>query len=806
MTGTAPTVPAPVFSGIREENGKGAVDRVTGFRFGKPPRRVEDKRFLTGTGTYVDDIGLPGMAHGAVLRSPHAHARILSIDAAPARAAPGVLAVYTAADLAAAGLGAIETRTALRNRDGTPLARPARPVLAAGRARFAGDAVAFVVAGSAAAARDAVELIAVDYEPLAAVAGPRAALEPGAPLVWDGVAGNLCLDFEAGDGDAVDAAFAAAAHVTRIEILNQRVTAVPLEPRGAVGEYDPAAGSFTLTASTQNVHVLRDQLAAEIFGVPAEDVRVRAVDVGGGFGVKNSLYPEYPLVLFAARELGRPVKWIADRSESFLSDNDGRDQWSEVSLALDERHRFLALRVLSVGDAGAYLASNGAAVPTAGTVRTVGGHYRIGARHFRSKVAFTHTSPTDPYRGAGRPEATYQIERVIDAAAGELGLDRVELRRLNVVRPRDLPYDNGLGHTFDAGDFPEVLDRALKLTAWPETGRGAAPGGPEPLRGIGMSFWLAPTGGPSREYAALRFAEDGSAVLTVGSQSTGMGHETALPQLAAVWLGIPHGAVAYRQGDTALAPFGGGHSGSRTLGMAGSALRVVADRVIGKVLPVAAHLLEAAPADVRFAGGGFVVAGTDRRVAMTDAIRAAFDPARRPDGFEGPLDDEEIYERPWISYPNGCHVAEVEVDPGTGAVAVVGYAAVEDAGPLVNPPAAEGQIMGGVAQGIGQAVAESVAHEPGGGQLLTGSLMDYGLPRAGDLPDMRIRFFEDAPSTNNLLGVKGVGEAGCVGAPPAVVNAVLDALRPLGVRGLDMPLTPERVWRAIRAAGAGPGR
>ena len=773
---------------------------MTGFRVGRSPRRIEDGRFLVGAGTFVDDLDPPDVAHGVVLRSPHAHARLLSIDAASALAAPGVLAVHTSADLAAAGLGAIETRTVLNNRDGTPLAKPARPILADGRVRFVGDAVAFVVAESAAAARDAAESIEVVYEPLPAVVEPRAALEPGAPLVWDEVAGNLCLDYEAGDPEAVDAAFAAAAHVVRIEILNQRVAVVPLEPRGAIGEYDSAAESFTLTASTQNVHVLRDQLAAEIFGVPAGAVRVRAVDVGGGFGAKNALYPEYPLVLFAARALGRPVKWIADRSESFLSDNDGRDQWSAVSLALDEGRRFLALRVLSVGESGAYLAANSATIATTATVRTVGGHYRVGARHFRSKVAFTHTSPTDPYRGAGRPEATYQIERVIDAAARELAVDRVELRRLNVLRPDELPHDNGLGHTFDTGDFPEVLDRALEPAAWPEAGCREAPGAAEPLRGVGMGFWLAPTGGPPREYAALRFAEDGSVVLAVGSQSTGMGHETALTQLVAAWLGVPQAAVVYRQGDTDATPSGGGHSGSRTLGMAGSALRVVSDRVVEKAMPVAAHLLEAAAADVRFAESAFVVAGTDRRVAMTDVIRASFDPSRCPDGFEGPLDDEEIYERPWISYPNGCHVADVEVDPETGAVAVVGYRAVEDAGPVVNPMTAEGQIMGGVAQGIGQAVAEGVAYDPGGGQLLTGSLMDYPLPRADDLPDVRVRFFEDAPSTNNLLGIKGVGEAGCVGAPPAVVNAVLDALRPHGVCGLDMPLTSERIWRALRAA------
>ena len=775
---------------------------MTAFDIGQPVRRAEDKRLLSGAGTYLDDVGPPDLVHSAILYSPHAHARIRSIDTARAAQATGVLAVYTSADLMAADLGEIIMRGMVKNRDDSPLAKPSRPILANGRVRFVGDSVAFIVAETKADARSAVELIHVDYEILPAVIDPIAALESGAPQVWDEVANNLCVDFEAGDPDGVDAAFAAAAHVARVDILNQRLAAVPLEPRGAIGEYDSESSSFSLTATTQNLYPNRDQLAEVIFKIVPDKIRVRVIDVGGGFGTKNSLYPEFPLVLFAARDLGRPVKWVADRSESFLTDNDGRDQWSRVELSLDDAHNFTGFRVTSVGDAGAYLTANGATIATLGTVRTIGGHYKINARHFQSKVAFTHTGPTDAYRGAGRPEATYQIERIIDVAAEELGIDRLELRQRNVIRPEDIPYDNGLGHSFDSGDFPEVLERALALSKWKNAG-GRENSSGERLRGVGMCFWLAPTGGPAKEYAGLRFAADGSVTLAVGSLSTGMGHETTFPQLVATWLGIPYEAVTYRQGDTALAPFGGGHSGSRALGMTGSAIRVVSDRVIEKARIIAAHLLEVAPADVQISAGELVVAGTDRKVSMTEVIRASFDPSRLPNGFDANLDDEEIYERPWISYPNGCHVAEVEVDAATGVVTLVDYYAVEDAGPIVNPMTAEGQVMGGVAQGIGQAVAEGVVYESDGGQLLTGSLMDYCLPRADDLPNMQIQFFENAPSTNNLLGIKGVGEAGCVGAPPAVVNAVMDALRPYGICHLDMPLTPEKMWRAIQEAKGG---
>jgi carbon-monoxide dehydrogenase large subunit len=768
--------------------------------FGRPVRRVEDVRYLTGAGRYVDDHVPSGVLYGVVVRSPHAHARILGVDAGGARSSRGVVAVFTAADLDAAGIGQIPTRANLKNRDGSTQAKPLRPVLAADKVRFVGDPVAFVVAESPVLARDAAEAVVIEYDVLPSVTDAAKALEIDAPRVWDDIPGNLCVDVEAGDARGVEDAFARAAHVTRVDVDNQRVSVVPLEPRGAIGEYDKDGDAFTLTVTSQNVHASRNDIATSVLGIPPEKLRLVAPDVGGGFGTKNAVYPEYVLVLFAARALGRPVKWVGDRSESFLTDHDGRAQRSRVELALDEENNFLALRVISTADTGAYLAVNGPTVPTAGTIRTLGGLYRIPFRHFRGRVAFTHTVPVDPYRGAGRPEATYQIERIVDVAAAELGVDPIALRRRNVLAPSEIPYDNGLGHVFDSGDFPTVLDRALTISDWPGfASRAEESRRSGKRRGIGICFWLACTGGPPREYSALRFTPEGRVTVQVGTQSTGMGHETTVPQLVSTFLGMPFDSIDYLQGDTGRIAAGGGHSGSRSLGMAGSALRIVSDRVLEKARRLAAHLLEVASSDLEFSEGAFRVAGTDRTMTMVDVIRASFEPSRRPPDMDGALDDQETYERPALSYPNGCHVAEVEIDPDTGAVVVVDYSAIEDAGPLLNPMTTEGQVMGGVAQGVGQAVLESVAYDATG-QRLTGSLMDYCLPRADDLPSMRVGFFEDAPSTNNLLGIKGVGEAGCVGAPPAVVNAVVNALSDLGVRHVDMPLTSESIWRVLQAA------
>jgi aerobic carbon-monoxide dehydrogenase large subunit len=771
------------------------------YGIGQAVRRKEDVRFLTGHGRYIDDIKLENMTHAVVVRSPHAHARIKRIDIGAAAAMPGVLAVYTGADWQASGLGGLPTRTRAQNRDGSPLTAPPRPSLVADRARFVGDAVAFIVAESAEIAKDAAELVEIDYEPLPAVIDAQAALAPGAPLVWEDLKSNLCVDFEAGDKAAVDAAFARAAHVVTLAPLNNRVIAAPLEPRGAIGQYDPQQQKFTLTSNAQNIHSNRNQLADKVFHVPPAQMRHVAYDVGGGFGGRNGLYPEYALVMFAAKELGRPVKWVSERSEGFAADNHGRAQSSHVELALDDDGRFLALRVSTVGNIGAYMASVGPFTPTAGTVRTQGGLYRIPAIHFQAKAVYTHTSAVDPYRGAGRPEATYQIERAIDLAAMELGIDAAELRRRNVIRRSELPYKTGVGLEIDSGDFEYLLERALELARWrsfPERAAAARAAGRR--RGIGVATYLGLTGGMRQEYAALKFERDGSVTVAVGGESVGTGHETTMPQIVAERLGLPLERIRHRQADTDVTPLGSGHGGSHGLEIIGSAVSAAAYKVIEKGKQIASHLLEAAVADIGFANGVFSIAGTDRRLSIDEVITASFDRAKLPNDMEAGLDADVTYENQPLSCPTGCHVAEVEVDPDTGAVAVVDYTVVNDFGTIINPMITDGQVMGATTQGIGQALLEDIVYEQESGQLLTGSFMDYCLPRADDLPDYRTDYYEGAVTQRNPLGVKGAGEAGCGGAPPAIVSAVVDALKEYGVRHIDMPLTPLRVWQAIAAA------
>jgi len=768
---------------------------------GQPIRRTEDRRFLTGEGCFVADISMPDMAHLVVVRSPYAHARIESIDTQAASQSPGVLAVLTGADWVADGLGGIPTRTAAKNSDDSPLPKPERQGLVAERARFVGDAVAMVIAESVDAARDAADLIEVEYESLPAVMSAAEALAPGAPLVWDDIPGNLCVHYEVGDAQAVDEAMAAAAHVVSMYLDNQRVTAAPIETRGAIAHYDAAGDRFQLTCASQNVHANRNQLAEQVLHIPAEQLRCVAHDVGGGFGAKNPLYPEHALVLWAARRVGRPVKWINDRGEGFLSDAHGRDQQGEVTLGLNADGEILALRVDSVGSVGPYLLSVGPFTCTGGTARTQGGPYRIPALHFRARAAFTNTAPTDPYRGAGRPEASYHIERILDLAAAEIGMDRVALRRQNLLESGELPYTTGAGSRIDCGDFGAVLDRALELADWDGFEARARQSRARGLRrGIGVCTYLECSGGGPKEHAALRFSAEGRVTLAVGSQSTGMGHETVLAQIVAARLGLPMDAIDFVQADTDATPIGGGHGGSRGLEMGGSAVVRVADAVYEKARRIAAHLLEAADVDIELDAGRFRVVGTDHAVDMQEVMRASFDAARRPDDIDG-LDDSYDYERGAITYPNGCHIAEVEVDPETGSVAVVAYSIVDDFGTILNPLTCAGQVMGGIAQGIGQALLEQVVYENESGQLLSGSFMDYGLPRAGDMPEFRIAFFEDAPSGANPLGAKGAGEAGCCGALPAVVGAVMHALEEYGVRHVDMPLRPEKLWHAISAGG-----
>ena len=649
----------------------------------------------------------------------------------------------------------------------------------------------------------------MDYTPLAAVTEARAALEPGAPLLWEHVPGNLCADYEAGDAAAVDAAFAAAARIVSVDVVNNRVTAAALEPRGAIGTYDRESGRFTLVASTQNVHVNRDQIAAHVLRIPPAKLRVVAHDVGGGFGMRNNVYPEYALVLWAARRLGRPVKWVAERGEGFLSDAHGRDQVSHARLALAADGRFLALRVETVGNAGAYAGGMGPYVPAYGTARLQGGPYRIAATHYRARVAFTNTVPIEPYRGAGQPESAYQIERAVETAAAELGIDPVELRRRNLIGPTDMPYTNGHGTVIDTGDFPAVMDKALALADRDGfAGRRAAARTRGLRRGMGVCPYVRVSGGAATEHAALRFAANGAVTIAVGSQSTGTGHATVFAQIVAERLGVRFADIGYAEADTDLTPLGGGHGGSRSLETAGVAICIATDRVIDKGCLIAAHLLEAAAADIAFSAGRFTIAGTDRGVGINEVIAASFDPARLPDGMEPGLDAALDHSREALTHPNGCHVAEVEVDPETGRVRIVGYAIVNDFGTVINPLLTAGQVMGATVQGIGQALLEEVVFDAASGQVLTGSFMDYCLPRAVHVPDFRMAFHAGAPTQRNPLGVKGAGEDGCVGAPPAVVHAVLDALAEDGVRDIAMPLTAERVWRAIprRPRQRGSGR
>ena len=670
-----------------------------------------------------------------------------------------------------------------------------------GRGRYVGEPVALVVAETEEQAHDAAEAIEVDYEELDAVTDQVKALEPGAPQVWDDIEGNFCLDFELGDKEETDKAFEKAEHVVSLEVRNNRVTAVPIETRGAVAEYDEATNSYLLHNATQNVHANRATFA-DVLKISADELHHVAPDVGGGFGAKNSGYPEPPMLLYAAKKLGRPVKWINDRNASFQSDTHGRDQFSKVELALDKDGKFLALRTKTIGNLGAYCWTVGPFTPTGGSARTQGGPYLFPTMHSSAVGAFTNTMALDPYRGAGRPEGSFQIERIIEFAARELGMDPVELRRKNLMQPETLPRKTPMGLDVDSGNFPEVFERALKMSDRAGYAKRVEESARKGLkRGFAVAPYLECTGGSPKEFAGVKFAEDGSITLSVGSQSTGMGHETSMSQILADTLGVDFEKVRYVQGDTDATPIGGGHGGSRNMEVGGNAVLTAARDVIEKAKLLSAHLLNSNADDITFAEGIFTDVKTDQTVSMEDVIAASFEKGRLPKDMEpGCLDTGSTFEREIISCPNGCHAAEVEVDPGTGHVHVDRMWIVDDFGPIINPMLAEGQIMGGIAQGLGQALMEEAVYDPESGQLVTGSLMDYALPRADSMPEMELAFYEDAPTAKNPLGVKGAGEAGCCGAPPAVVNAVLDALKDYGVTHIDMPLTPQKVWRAIQDA------
>jgi carbon-monoxide dehydrogenase large subunit len=770
------------------------------FGIGQPVRRVEDRRFITGHGNYVDDIQLSRQTHASMLRSPHAHARIAAIDAAAALSVPGVLAVFTGEDLARDGIGPIPCLSAVTNRDGTPSVLPPHPAIARGRVRHVGDTVAMVVAESAAAARDAAELITVDYEPLPASVDTAHALDPGQPQVWDEAPGNLCFDWEVGDRSAVERALAGARHRIALELVNNRVVVNSMEPRGAIGEYDPGEGSYTLWSSTQGSHFVRNLLADSVFKIPENRIRVVTRDVGGGFGMKLFLYPEHILVLWAAKKVGRPVKWTPDRADAFMTDTQGRDNVTRLELALDDELRFQALDVGLIANMGAYLSNFAPEIPTASGAVMHSGVYAIPAIHVGVKGVFTNTVPVDAYRGAGRPEAAYAVERLVDYAARQLGVPPQELRRRNFINPEAMPYQTALGLNYDSGEFARNMDQALAaadLAGLPARRAEARTRGS--YRGMGHAVYIEQSGFPPDEFAELRFDQSATLTVLMGTQSSGQGHQTAYTQLASERLGIDPDKVRVLQGDTAAISFGRGTGGSRSIPVGGASLVQAADKLIAKGRRIAAHLFEAAEADVEFADGVFSVSGTDRQLGIEEIARAAFDPARQAPGVEPGFDESGHFTPPQPTFPNGCHVCEVEIEPDTGHIDILRYLVVDDFGTVINPLLLAGQVQGGVAQGVGQAMLERTVFDPETGQLLTGSLTDYCIARAEDLPAIEFSY-NIVPSRTNPLGVKGAGEAGAIGAPPALVNAVVDALGELGIAHLDMPLTPERVWQAIQAA------
>jgi carbon-monoxide dehydrogenase large subunit len=759
---------------------------------------MEDPRFLKGDGRYIDDIAMPGMAYGYVLRSPHAHAQLIAVETADARTMPGVLAVFTGAELSEEGLGFIPCGQQIQSRDGTPHKTPDRPMLAQDRVRYLGEPVAFVVAETLAQARDAAERIIANYRHLTPVIEAETALKPGAPQLFDAIPDNLSFDWEKGDCAATDAALAAAARVVSLTLVNNRVVVNPIETRGAIGLIDDETGRLTLWVAGQGVHTLRRLLSERVFRIPPDQLRVVTPDVGGGFGTKNFLYPEYALVLWAARKLRRPVKWIAERSEGFVSDSHGRASVIRGHLALDAQHRFTALKVEVVADLGAYLSTNAPIIPTNASASVMGGLYAIPAIHFSVKGVFTNTVPVDAYRGAGRPESAYIIERLVEEAARESGIDAIALRRRNFISPSAMPYQTAMGMKIDSGEFGAVLDRALARAdhaGFPTRKAEAESRGR--IRGLGLACYCEATLGIPQEAAAIHFESDGGVSLAIGTQSNGQGHATTYAQILAERLGVPFEKIRLIQGDTDYVATGGGHGGSRSLQLGGSALVLAVDKVIAKGKTLAAHVLEAAVDDIEFHEGRFTIAGTDRALDISALADLARDPSRLPSGMTPGLDESAQYARENFTFPNGCHVAEIEVDPETGTIALIRYTVVDDFGRVINPLLAAGQVHGGIVQGIGQALLEHTVFDASG-QLLSGSLMDYDLPRADDVPVLDVTFLE-VPATSNPLGIKGCGEAGCVGALPAVMNGLIDALKPFGIRHLDMPVTPERMWRLVHS-------
>ena len=773
-------------------------------------KRKEDARFLTGRGRYTDDINLPGQLYAHLLRSTVAHANLGSVDTSAAEAAPGVHAVFTGPDME--GVGGVPTGWLIHSKDGSPMVEPAHPAMAIGKVRHVGEIVAIVVAETRDQAREAAALIDIDYQELPAAASLEAARADGAPLVWDEADGNLCYDWEVGDRAAAEAAIDGAAHVVSIDVVNQRLVPNAIEPRAAIGNFDPTTGEYTLYTTSQNPHLIRLLLGAFVLGLPEHKLRIVAPDVGGGFGSKIPHYAEEAILTWTAGRLARPVKWTSDRSEAFVSDTQGRDHISTATLGLDEDGGFVGLKVSTQANLGAYLSTFATCVPTYLYGILFAGPYTTPAIYVEVEGVFTNTVPVDALRGAGRPEATYLLERLVDKAAAATGIDRVDIRRRNFIR--EFPYQTPVALQYDQGDYDATLDLALEASDWDgfEARRNEAAGRGK-LRGIGISTFIEACGiAPSAvvgslgaraglyEVGSVRVHPTGSVSVFTGTHSHGQGHETTFAQIVAETLGVDFEAVDVVHGDTNAIPFGMGTYGSRSLAVGGTAIYNAVQKVIAKGKKIAAHLLEASEEDIEFADGNFTVAGTDRSKSIGEVALTAYVPHNYPEGLEPGLEETAFYDPLNFTFPAGTHIAEVEVDPETGVVELVSVTGADDVGRIINPMIVNGQLHGGLAHGIGQALLEHCEYDAEG-QLVTGSYMNYTMPRAGDLPNFNINH-NTTHCTHNPLGVKGVGEVGSIGVPPAVINAVVDALSPLGVTHMEMPATSERVWQAIQAAQA----
>jgi carbon-monoxide dehydrogenase large subunit len=770
---------------------------LTKFGIGQPVRRSEDPTLVRGQGRYTDDVSRPGQAYAVMVRSQEAHGVIRSVDIETAKTMPGVLAVLTAADLA--GYGGLKCTLPLKNRDGSPIHYVPRPALAEDKVRFVGDPIACVIAETVAQAKDAAEAVVLDVEPLTPVVKPADAVKPDAPTVFDQIANNVALDYHYGDADKVAEAFAKAKHVTRLETSNQRMIVASIEPRAAIGEFDPSADKWTLYSPSQGVHGLKTTLM-DILGAPADKVRVITGQVGGSFGMKAAVYPEYVCILHGARLLGRPVKWTDERSGSFVSDQHGRAQDMVIEIAFDENAHIQAIRLTGYGNMGGYLAQFGPLLSTGNQVKNIASMYRTPLMEVATRCVFTNTGHVSAYRGAGRPEGNFYVERALHVAAMELGLDRIDLRKRNMIRKSDLPFQAASGMNYDSGDFLGVLKQALAMAdyaGFKKRKRESKRAGK--LRGIGVGCYLEVTAGGGKELGAIHFEADGAVTIVTGTLDFGQGHATAYAQVLSDRLGVPFDRIHTVEGDSDRMAYGNGSGGSRSLMFAGAALTESSKIVIARGKQIASHVLEASVSDIEFTAGRFVIAGTDRSIGLLELAQRLHSGLKLPNGVPNSLDTDHVGDVPVPSaFPNGCHIAEVEVDPQTGHVQVVRYSAVNDLGTIVNPLLVEGQIQGGVVQGLGQALMEQAVYDSDG-QLVTGSFMDYAMPRAHDAPMIEVAS-HPVPTKSNPLGSKGCGEAGTSGGLPAVANAVVNALSDYGIRHLEMPMTPARIWQAIEEA------